>query len=449
MKKALLPLLICLSLVFCVCCAATEEPETIPEFETEYTIDLNGLSFIHGSEWNHELCDEVGYSSAGDKVHAQIAKLKETYGCTYEIVKWEDGSTRILSEIAAGIDTADVLDSHADAGGYALYKAGALYALEDIPGIDWDDEKWGTKSFLQYGKFDGKNYGFYQYAWEFMPEYAGVLLFNGELLLKMGLAYPYELQENGQWTWANFRTMLETIQTTSSSYEDKIVPFSSTSIAFDAQGFMFSNGCVIAEQDSTGKYVSKIDDDKAYAALEFLAGLYKDKLYTTDGIGKFNDSLAVFVGCETYYATHHYSSANYPVSFMTDLGFIQCPYGPNGSPDLVTGFIQAHRRLNWITNANSKGVEEIGIVLDFMFSPLDDAGGWKSYAEGQIFHHQQGYDNYARQLENINYNYSIQAPIIKTTGAFSEVITGRKTAKEALESLSMNIQAALDENMNK
>jgi len=446
MKKTFIALLMCVSLFFCVCCS-TVEPEIVPEYETEYTVDISGLTFIHGSNWNHELCDEIGYSSASDKVIEQVAKLKETYNCTYKFVKWEDSSSTVLNNIAAGIETVDFLDSHADTGGYALYRAGALYALEDIPGIDPTDEKWGTPGFLQYGNYNGKQYGFYQYAWEFMPEYAGILLFNGELLLKMGLNYPYEYQENGQWTWKNFRTMLETIQS-NTSMDYPIYPYMSEIMAYDALGLIFTNGGVVAEQDETGKYVSKIADREACEALDFIAGLHSEKLFSAGLPNYFSDSRVVFYGCESYKATHHYSSDDYFVSYMPNFGFIQLPYGPSGSPELASGFVHAHRRLNWIINANFKEPEEIGIVMNFMYSPIDDAGGWKTYAESQIFHHYQGYENYAYQLENINYNYSVQAPVIKTTTAFSDIIMGGKSSSEALESLSMNIQAALDSAIN-
>ena len=80
-----------------------------------------------------------------------------------------------MQEVAAGYNTIDFLDSHAANGGTQLYKANLLYALDEIPNIDMSDNKYGSARFLQYGIFDGRNYGFYQFAWEFPPEYQGVI----------------------------------------------------------------------------------------------------------------------------------------------------------------------------------------------------------------------------------------------------------------------------------
>ena len=145
---------------------------------------------------------------------------------------------------------------------------------------------------------------------------------------------------------------------------------------------------------------------------------------------------------------NHYEGENFPVTIMPNFGFVPCPCGPQGDPDAPTGFIHGHRRLNWVINLTDIDPADMGVILDFMYEPLDDEGGWRSFAESMIFHHYQGFQNYEYQLDNINYNYSVQANVFKSSDVFQNAILGRITSTEAMATLAQQAQALLDQNMN-
>ena len=136
MKKFIslvLSLLLISSLVFTVSCGAQEEEVFDVDYSGDYEVDLTGQTYRWGSSWHEQLLLPVDFSFAGDMTHKRINDLKEKYGCTFEVVSWEDGGGRILQEVAAGYNTIDFLDSHASAGGIQLYRADLLYSLDEIP----------------------------------------------------------------------------------------------------------------------------------------------------------------------------------------------------------------------------------------------------------------------------------------------------------------------------
>ena len=100
-----------------------------------------------------------------------------------------------MEQVAAGMQTLDVIDSHATNAGIELYRAGILAPLEDIPNINGYDEKFGPLRFRQYGIFDGKLYGLYQYNWDFPPEFACAMMFNTDMLNSFGLVYRMSIRK--------------------------------------------------------------------------------------------------------------------------------------------------------------------------------------------------------------------------------------------------------------
>ena len=245
-----LSFILLISLVLTVSCSSQDEEVFDLEYNTDYEIDLTGHTFTWGSVWHQQLLPSLGFSTTGDMVHKRISDLKKKYGCDLNIIYWEEGTGRILTELAAGYDTIDILDGRTSHCGYALYKVDLLYALEDIPNIDLSGDKYGNQRLLQYGIFDGKNYGFFPLYWDFCPEFHGMIHFNSEMLSSLGIDLPHELRENGLWTWDNYEEYLISIQAAAENagYDSNFVPhICGDSYAADAIGFMFANGLPSAQ----------------------------------------------------------------------------------------------------------------------------------------------------------------------------------------------------------
>ena len=446
-----------LSLVFTVSCASWEEEIFDVPFDVEFEVDLSGLHFRWGSEWDQEICPSRDFSIVGDKIHKRFDDLQAKYGCTMEVVHWEDGSSKILQEVAAGLNTIDFIDSHARAGGIQLYEANLLVSLEDITNIDLSDEKYGVPRFVQYGIFDGKQYGFYHYAWEFPPEYHGVLMFNTELLHSFGLNTPHEYKENNEWNWANFKEYLLSIQEAASNagYDKNFVPYiSGNSYSADAIGFMFANGLQMIESNGNGNYSFGFDCAEGYAVVDYLKDLYNNGLYVQKGSDVFvKDQMAAMMSHETYFATHYYeksSSQNYLPAQDYEYGLIGFPYGPNGDANSVSGYVHHGRRLNWVLNSSGKEFSEIGLVMDYVFSPLDDSEGWYGYFRDQIFYTEEDHESYVYMLENVNFNYGnlyLEKGYDTWTAGLSSAVTGNKSVSEVFSSAKTAIDEAIKKNV--
>ena len=459
MKKNLslvLSFIFILTVIFTSSCGMQEEEVFDLEYNADYSVDLTGQTFKWGSSWHEQLVLSSDFSIGGDMTHKRLSDLTEKYGCTFEVVSWEDGGGRILSEVAAGYNTIDFLDSHASNGGIQLYRANLLYALDEIPNIDMSDNKFGSPRFLQYGIFDGRNYGFYQYAWEFPPEYHGVIHFNSEMLSSLGISLPHELRENGMWDWANFKEYLLSIESAAANagYDDDFVPFiCGTSYSADSIACMFANGLQMID-GTDGNYSFGFDNSNGLAAVEFLADLYKEGLYEQKGHAEFvKNGMSALMSHESYFSTHYNqksSSNDYLPAQDYAYGMIRFPYGPNGDENSVSSYVHHGRRLNWVLNTSGHAVEDIGLVMEFVFATLDGSDGWSGLLKDQILYSIEDHDQYAYMLEHINFNYGnmfLEKGYDTWCSNLNSAVAGKKSVSEAFSSTRTAIQEAIKENV--
>ena len=444
------------SFVAVVSCSSQQEEVFDVEYYADLEADLSGQHYRWGSTWREEIMPSTMFSLSGDKEHKRIHELEEKYGCTFEAVDWEDGGSRIFTEYVAGIETIDLLDSHADAGGIKLYRMNLLYPIEDIPHVDLSTDKYGTQRFLQYGIFDGLHYGFYHFSWEFPPEYHGLLMFNSDMLGSLGMSLPHELKENGMWDWANFKEYLISIQSAAkdAGFESDFIPMiCGSSYTADAIGFMFSNGLKMIE-GTKGNYSFGFDNSDGMAAVEYQADLYSAGVYVTRDASVFvKEKKAAMMTHESYWATHYFeksSSQNYLPAQDYAYGLIRFPHGPNGDENSVSAYVHHHRRLNWVLKSSGKDIEDIGLVIDFMFEPLDDSEGWQGELRKQIFYTDEDNAEYNYLIENLNFSYGsiyLEKGYDSWSAGINSAVTGRKSISEAFESSRNAIKEAINKNV--
>ena len=445
-------LLLTLILIFSAC--GTDNDKDSVKDSANKRVDMYEAHFIYATNWVDQMFAEIGFTDSTDKMRARYTDAMEYFNMTFEVVYTDDNSSIIANKIFSGMDVPDFVDIHANQA-YALYKNSMLIPIEEISTIDLNDEKWGPTAFLQYGNFNGKTYGTYQYAWEFIPEYAGILLWNGLLEKQLGMPNPYELQEKGEWNWANFRKMLEDV--TVPSGEDKLMGMSidQTKAAFHLmETAVFSNGGSVVKDDN-GRKVFALTSPESYEAMDFIAKLKKDKLVeidTTQEVKMFTSSQSMFMFCEVWRGTLRAESAKYLPSYtMDDYGFISFPTGPKAPSDkTVSAFVHVNRHMNWVLNGSDNEPDDVGRVMDYIFEPLDNTGGWKKMAKEQIFLYNQGYDNFVYMLENIKYNYS--AELLSQESSFEAavltVFNGTRTPSAAMEAIATAINTSLDNEIN-
>ncbi|MBR5721619.1 MAG: carbohydrate ABC transporter substrate-binding protein, partial [Clostridia bacterium] len=442
------------SVVLAVSCEGREEESFDVDFQTDFEADLSGMTFTWGSAWSSQMCPAEGFSSDGDKIRAHYREVEKTLQCKINIVQWENSNSRIMQEAAAGVLSLDIIDNETTPGPIALYKANMLVALEDISTIDPYDTKFGPIRFRQYGIFDGKIYGVYQYEWDFPPEFAGALMYNTEMLSSFGLPIPHEMEENGEWTWDNYRQYLRNIADAaqSSGYDRSFVPHVFSNYAYDAFSFMFMNGCQVIEKDSSGNAVFGLDNPKGYEALEYMNGLFSEGLYKQgDTSVMIKDKNAAILTTESYHGTHFHDGYNQNYLPFQDFayGFTTFPYGPNGDETCVSGFVHIGRRLHYVLRFSPNDKDDIGILFNELFKPIDETGGWRGSLERQVFYDSRDYDMYRHILENVNYNHSFDLDTAYTplSNALGSAVRGTKTPAEALQSVREAVDEAISEHI--
>ena len=417
-------------------------------------IDMDGASFIYGTNWVDQMFADIGWTDSTDKMRVRYTDAMEYFNIDFQVLKCDDSSSYVMNKVASGMDVPDFIDIHAS-NAYPLYKKDLLVPYEEISTIDLSEEKWGPTAFLQYGHFNGKTYGTYQYAWEFIPEFQGIMLWNGLLQKQLGMINPHELQENKEWNWANFRKLLEEV--TVFEGENKLLGMSidqTKAIFHLMQTATFSNGGSVVKEEN-GKKVFAMTDAVAYEAMDYIAKLKDDKLIGLESGSKlemFCAGKAMFIYCEVWRGTLRATSDPYLPSYtMDDYGFISFPTGPKApSVDTVSAFVHVGRHMNWVVNGSENDADDIGRVMDYIFEPLDDTGGWKTMSKAQVFMYKEGYENFVHMVENIQYNYSaeLQKPESTYETACVNVFNGKKTPSAAMEAVAEAINTALDIELN-
>ncbi|MBQ2915780.1 MAG: hypothetical protein IJE51_03210 [Clostridia bacterium] len=339
---------------------------------------------------------------------------------------------------------------------YDLYKMGILASLNDVSTIDMNDSKWGDHDYISYGKYDGKQFGFIPWNWQFVPQYCGAVIFNGEMIKEYGGTDPYEMKENGLWNWENWEAELEKY---SGVGVDGIQRWGALlSTRFAARGAILSNGGNIVELKDDGSYEFRMNSPESLAALEFLAKLTSEGLVNDNDLVKDGDmapftrqNLAPFFVGESWYGT--VLGTDLASSTLTHYGYMPFPTGPNGDPEKDAGsYMYMNGLMLYITSMADIEVENIGSVVDYMFEPLEDTAeeAWKDYLDSTIFSatdHDKCLENFVFAIENMKYDYSAQLD----DGIYSNVdrtlegiVSGTKTAAEAAASLEGILMGAYE-----
>jgi len=457
MKKIFIFLLLIMALSLFAGCSSENAGENSTDEDKESTLeyearDLGGIKIHFLTGWKNQFDPIPGYTEPGDRQLERMKNIEEDYNVEiYVEEETANHSSFLRSRVATGIDIPDFFDiSAVDAYGY--YKSDMLYAYDDMPEIDLTNSKWGPKDFIQYGNFNGNQYGIFPYDWENMPEYAGVILFNREFMLELGLDFnPYEMQENKNWTWDSFYDLLQPC----SSPTDKSYLALGIHVGFDMlmKSVIMSNNVNIITKVND-KYVFNLNNNDAYDAMEYANKIknsgYAKTLSPEDYVAK----KSVFLACESWVGTHtdEWMNNKYPAFNMKDYGIMPFPSGPKATSNTVSAFVHMGRRLIWQSSHAENDKADVALVMNVLFEPLDGSlkSSWKTYADKQVIHHKEGFANFEYMAENCNYDYSVQLNKVNTklNNALIAIYNGSKTPTAGIEALVDAIQQEIDIEMN-
>ncbi len=456
MLKKIFALLMGAVMILTVSCAA--EPAELLAFIDSTAgdiLDCEGKTFTFASGWYSEwyaFADDTLPTESVEKMMARFHSIKEEFNAEFEMI--ELPMDDIPQLLITGEEIPEMFDLEAD-DAYNLHKSNVLASLNQLSSIDMNNEKWGEHNFIQYGRFDGEQYGFYPWHWEFIPQFTGTIIFNAEMISQFGGIHPYDFQENGTWNWESFEAEMKKYTV----IENDIQRYGAVLDSYGklAKAAILSNGGQIINGNEETGYSFGANEPEALEALEWLKGLNTDGAFIDEEFEQFSlENLAPYWIGESYYGTvfnpNDANNVKFAPAALTDYGFAPFPTGPRGDETTTGAYVLYSRRLNYISEISDIEAENIGKIIDYIFEPLDDSleEGWKDLAQRLIFtenNNQQCFDNFIYMLENMGYDYSVQMG--ETTcdnldSALEQIIQNKKSASEALSTVEPMVMASFD-----
>ena len=217
---------------------------------------------------------------------------------------------------------------------------------------------------------------------------------------------------------------------------------------------IYSNGGQRLKEDDLGRYVCGYYDSKTVEALEWVRDLVnKEQVCYVPGnldsannvdVMSFTDQYTAFLVSDSN--AGFYSGSGYPLSVLED-GFrwIEFPKG-KGFTGATTSFYT--KEDSFLALSKGFDVENKGIVLNAIFEPLkgEDTESWKSYVSENYFFYEEDAELYFDVLKNAVSDFSVLT--LNTNDSiddlFESVITGKKSAREAVEMLEPVVTGLLE-----
>ena len=130
---------------------------------------------------------------------------------------------------------------------------------------------------------------------------------------------------------------------------------------------------------------------------------------------------------------------------------------PSGSKDIVAAY-SVNRNYYAFSMLSSFDNDEIGIIIDDLFEPLDASlypEGWKDYAIDNVFYNDYDYETFMTGLETMNY-YPLGVLYGKNMwthkgeveAALDDILAGRGSAQAKMDSVKSILNELIDEKLN-
>ncbi len=463
MRKILLSLLASALMFSAVSCGAPtgnnagSEKEPVTGVELEQNV---GGTFVIKTESTSalSLVPDSGDDVRNDLVDYRYREIGVRFNCTVSASVVQEGTlvTNLSTAAAASGMYADLVELSA-AQIYDLYKGGYLAAAQDVVGMDISDEKWGyegQKAMMTFG--DGKTYGFRNAYWAIpLQNVSNVLFYNDNLIAKNMLTSPYEYYESDSWNWDAFEEICKDVTQNVNDLQS-IYGFMIPNAKYPdfIHAAIYSNGGQRLKEDEFGRYVCGYFDSKTMEALEWVRDLVNKEqvcyipgnLSSADNVDvmSFTDQYTVFLVSDS--GTGFYNGAGYPMTVLED-GFrwVEFPEG-KGFDGKATSFYTKDD--TFLALSHGFDAENKGIVLNAIFEPLkgEDTESWKSYVAENYFFYEEDAELYFDLLKDSVSDFSVLT--LNTNDSiddiFESVITGKKSAKEAVEMLEPVVSGLLE-----
>lgn len=266
-----------------------ESEEPSPTEQTDREFDMGG-KVIRVAAWWYGLPSEDSTSEAGQREYQRMKELEQKYKCTFEAIQVPANDISVQFDAAVLSDDifAEIVFMRSEnAASYATQ--GQLYPIDEIFDLSLPQF---NPSITEKFTIDGKVYAFS--TWGNSVESA--IAFNKDIFERVGLAEPYELVKNKEWTWDKFVEYVNKATIRSGDNEPEVYGFYGVTTDPNISQVMASFGAEFVHRDSSGVYSSGLNDEKTLKALNFLYELNTTNpgVYVPEPDAPWDDSMKMF-----------------------------------------------------------------------------------------------------------------------------------------------------------
>lgn len=433
-------------------------PDPVEELGYDPNLDLEEYEYVIACFYGKDVWHpDEGQSEIGDLMLERYREIEEQNNCkiTFVDCTTDEFIDAINTSAATGQKFADQVHVNMDMYG-RLSRAGYIVPVDELPYINIEDEKWNEYYFDVTRGLDNKIYGLDFLSWPNRKPYPDqCVFFNKTLVKELGLPDPYELYDKGEWTWETFRQLLK--DATRDTDGDGTIDIYGITCVGNLLEFaaLFSNG-VHTYDIIDGKYQFNMANDAAYRALNYTSDIRNvDKTFQS-----FPPDSHWGLPLDTF-------KAHGTVFFMRDViyfqdvkdndhefGMLPFPKGPDLTGDYPTASWNGDTQVQCILQSGND-VDKAAYIFNRITEPLEgyDADSWEDYAlRNHFMKDEKAFSLYKQMCENA-YPDGLSLfngdPFGKISGALTDAANLVKTPAEALTSITEEIQAFLDDNLNK
>lgn len=341
--------------------------------------------------WYHPDDKTFGINFEDARGIGRVAEVEEMFNCKIEWV--DDGSPSVpetfMAKVLAGDPVADIQLLCRYRAFYQIASEGLLTPLNDI----LDEDYWANKpkcyQAREHFMFKDQLYGF-----SLIDVGGWAIFWNKDFFERENLPSPYELIDNGEWTWETLREIghMATKDTTGDGEIDQWGFYlCDMDGGFEQFAALISsnNGAIGKLRD--GKIEFTLDEPEAVEAIEFLRTLVlEDK--TCRVVDYFFE---FFTGDYAMVLTHPwwFFYVGDPNWMADDAAIVPYPAGPHGDPTSIESYSSAN--WNWCIPTTTKYDPRALIEL---------------------------YD----ALYMANYDYALEDPAERLVGQFAQWVTDKR-----------------------
>ncbi len=408
---------------------STSEESPVTSSETESPkIDLGGAIITIATDepafWGF---DQEGLFVKPDSFKEDWRRgVEEKYNCVIEVITYDRANAlgTIQPKLMAGDKFADIFDSFLFVQ-EPLRKAGLLDGMSSISTLDLNHPNF-IKSINDYYTFNDIVYGTHTA----LPRLFGVF-FNKEMIKRLDLKDPYELVEQDNWNYENFREMCQAA-TIESIGQYGLGAYSQFEI-----NMLAANGAYIAKKVD-GKIQYTLNSPQTIEAMTFMSNIFlNDKLnFPIANWWDWKTLMDSFAEGKILFHTFYHTANDIILEMEDEFGFLPLPKGPSVDKYFSLGDTWTNI-LSVPINLNKTELDNVGYLL----MELADRADEEREIEYEDFQYRvfRGDEAPIRILklmrENVIFDYSM-LPITSFGPAYNTIIIGSR-----LESI--DIAAAL------